>query len=143
MEKKSKEPDVDKHTITSSFDLAKQFVDSFDSRWGKSPEKPFSVYYIPWALEVIREVEGMGDNNGGNIGGIGGNNGAEHERALVQQNNPITFEFPIAHSIEDAPMKNIPHSALPIFRGLTVEDPDMFLFEFDVLCHSYDYQSNS
>jgi hypothetical protein len=36
-------------------------------------------------------------------------------------------------------MKNIPHSALPTFHGLSKEDPDTFLFEFDVLCRSYDY----
>ena len=40
-------------------------------------------------------------------------------------------------------MKNIPHSTLPIFRGSTFEDLDMFLFEFGVLCNSYNYQSDA
>lgn len=38
-------------------------------------------------------------------------------------------------------MKNIPPSALPKFRGVPSEDPDAFLFEFDVLCRRYDYSS--
>jgi hypothetical protein len=41
-----------------------------------------------------------------------------------------------------APMKNIPLSALPNFHGLSSEDPDEFLFEFDILCRSYDYITN-
>eukprot|EP00253_Pinus_taeda_P022572 PITA_22572 len=36
-------------------------------------------------------------------------------------------------------MKNISPSALPHFHGFTTEDPDTFLFEFDVLCRTYDY----
>ena len=39
----------------------------------------------------------------------------------------------------DTPMKNIPPSALPHFHGMTSEDPDFFLFEFDILCRSYNY----
>jgi hypothetical protein len=38
-----------------------------------------------------------------------------------------------------APMKNIPLLALPNFHGLSTEDPDEFLFEFDILCRRYDY----
>jgi hypothetical protein len=40
-------------------------------------------------------------------------------------------------------MKNIPLSALPNFNGLTNEDPYTFLFEFDILCRSYDYTSDA
>ena len=40
-------------------------------------------------------------------------------------------------------MKNIPPSILPNFHGLASEDPDAFLFEFDVLCISYDYYTNA
>jgi len=39
-------------------------------------------------------------------------------------------------------LKNIPHVALPHFHGLSIEDLDTFLFEFDFLCHSYDYSSD-
>jgi hypothetical protein len=38
-----------------------------------------------------------------------------------------------------APMKNMPLSALPNFHGLSTEDPDDFLFEFDILCRIYEY----
>ena len=36
-------------------------------------------------------------------------------------------------------MKNIPPSALPTFYGKPSEDLDVFLFEFDILCRSYNY----
>jgi len=54
-----------------------------------------------------------------------------------------TIEFPIRDIEGEAPMKNIPLSSLPSFQGMTVEDPDTFLFEFDVLCRSYDYISDA
>jgi hypothetical protein len=40
-------------------------------------------------------------------------------------------------------MQNIPPSALPNFHGLENEDPDAFLFEFEVLCRGYDYCTNA
>lgn len=53
-----------------------------------------------------------------------------------------TLEFPIGELPRGAtPMKNIPLSALPNFHGLSSEDPDEFLFEFDILCRSYYYVS--
>jgi len=36
-------------------------------------------------------------------------------------------------------MKNNSPSVLPHFHGLTTEYPDTFLFEFFVLCRTYDY----
>ena len=36
-------------------------------------------------------------------------------------------------------MKNIPPLALPHFHGMSFEDPDSFLFEFDIVCRSYNY----
>ena len=36
-------------------------------------------------------------------------------------------------------MKNMPPLALPHFHGMSSEDPDSFLFEFDILCRSYNY----
>jgi hypothetical protein len=42
-----------------------------------------------------------------------------------------------------SPMKNIPLSTVPNFHGLSSEDPDEFIFEFDILCRSYDYISNA
>lgn len=48
-----------------------------------------------------------------------------------------TFEFPIGDIMGKAQKKNIPLSDLPSFQGMVVEDPDKFLFKFDVLCGNY------
>ena len=39
-------------------------------------------------------------------------------------------------------MKNISPSVLPHFHGKATEDPNEFLFEFDILYRSYDYTSS-
>ena len=60
------------------------------------------------------------------------------------ENSLSTLEFPIGELPRGTtPMKNIPLSALPNFHGLSSEDPDEFLFEFDILCRSYDYKSHN
>ena len=51
----------------------------------------------------------------------------------------IEGTFPIRKINGDMKMKNISPSALPHFHRLTTEDPDTFLFEFVVLCQTYDY----
>ena len=51
----------------------------------------------------------------------------------------VTFGFSILDSTRDIPMKNIPPLALPHIHGMSFEDPDSFLFEFDILCRSYNY----
>ena len=53
-----------------------------------------------------------------------------------------TLQFPIRKPVGPAPMKNISPLVLPRFHGNATEDPDEFLFEFDILCRSYDYTSN-
>ena len=50
-----------------------------------------------------------------------------------------TFGFPILDTLQDVTMKNITHSSLPTFYGKSNEDLDTFLFEFDILCRSYNY----
>ena len=40
-------------------------------------------------------------------------------------------------------MKNIPPSILPNFYGTSNEDPDSFIFEFDVLCRTYGYTNDT
>lgn len=70
----------------------------------------------------------MGDNNDNNA---------------KEDANITTFEFPINNIEGEAPIKNIPLSSLPSFQGMTMEDPDTFLFEFHVLCRSYDYTIDS
>ena len=50
-----------------------------------------------------------------------------------------TFGFPILDTVLDVNLKNIPPSSLPTFYGKSNEDLDTFLFEFDILCRSYNY----
>ena len=69
---------------------------------------------------------------------MGDNNNKNKTDATI-----TTFEFPISDIRGESPMKNIPLSALPSFQGMTIEDPDTFLFEFNVLCRSYDYTSDA
>ena len=54
-----------------------------------------------------------------------------------------TLQFPIQQPEGIAPMKNISPSVLPHFYGKATEDLDEFLFEFDILCRSYDYTTNA
>ena len=65
----------------------------------------------------------------------------EHE-AKSEETVP-TLEFPIKITPRNHPMKNTPLSTLPNFHGLASEDLDEFLFEFDILCRSYDYISDT
>jgi len=64
----------------------------------------------------------------------------------IAQNQPntqtSTLQYPIVDTAANAPMKAIPLQHIPTFHGLTSEDPDAFLFEFDVLCRGYDYTTN-
>ena len=54
-----------------------------------------------------------------------------------------TFGFPILDTAQDVNMKNILSSSLPTFYGKRNEDIDTFLFEFDILCRSYNYLQDS
>lgn len=63
-------------------------------------------------------------------------------------NNPpppldLNFKFPIPAQGTNANLKNIPPTTLPHFYGLITKDLDTFLFEFDVLCRSYDYTTDA
>ncbi len=61
---------------------------------------------------------------------------AENEQEIEQE---PTIGFPILDLVRKLNMKNIPPSALPTFYGKPSEGPDVFLFEFDILCRSYKY----
>ena len=50
-----------------------------------------------------------------------------------------TLQYPIVDTVVNAPMKSIPLQRIPTFHGLTLEDPDAFIFELDLLCWGYDY----
>jgi hypothetical protein len=58
-------------------------------------------------------------------------------------NETDTFGFPILDMAKDIAMNNIPLSSLPHFCSMSTEDPDSFLFEFDILCRSYNYTDNA
>ena len=51
----------------------------------------------------------------------------------------IEGTFPIQESNGDTKMKNIIPSSLLHFHGLCTEDLDTFLFDFVVICRTYDY----
>ena len=54
-----------------------------------------------------------------------------------------TFSFPLPSLVTNANLKNIHVASLPKFYGLATEDPDTFLFEFDILYHSIDYNTDA
>jgi hypothetical protein len=53
------------------------------------------------------------------------------------------FGFPILDISINISMKNILLSSLPTFRGMSTEDPNLFLFKFDILCGSYNYSEDA
>jgi hypothetical protein len=59
-----------------------------------------------------------------------------------EEDQEEVFEFPIWETNGETKMKNINHSTLPHFHGLISEDIDTFLFEFVVVCKTYDYTSD-
>jgi len=66
---------------------------------------------------------------------------AKEEEQIVYegQEDEKTFGFPVSDRAPNISMKNINPSILPTFHGMSIEDPNAFLFEFDILCRSYNY----
>lgn len=58
------------------------------------------------------------------------------------QGETSTLEYPIVDQVANAPMKVIPLQNIQTFHGVITEDPNAFLFDFDVLCRGYDYTTN-
>ena len=54
-----------------------------------------------------------------------------------------TFSFPLLSLITNANFKNIPKNSLQDLYGLVTKDLDTFLFEFEIVCHSFDYNTDS
>lgn len=50
-----------------------------------------------------------------------------------------SINFPIGNIIGDVPLKPIPLTTLHNFHGLSSEDLDTFLLEFDIVCRGCDY----
>lgn len=51
-------------------------------------------------------------------------------------------QYSILDTVANELMRAIPLQNIPTFHGLTLEDPNAFLFEFDVLCQGYDYTTD-
>jgi hypothetical protein len=81
------------------------------------------------------------ENQGDNEEELHCDNPLNNEDQENDENTISTLVFPISYITTRgmAPMKNIPLSDMPNFHGLSTEDPDEFMFEFDILCRSYDY----
>ena len=62
-----------------------------------------------------------------------------NDKGEGENRTETTFGFPILDTTQEVNMNNIPHSSLPTFYGKSNEDPNTFLFEFDILCRSYNY----
>ena len=89
--------------------------------------------------EVVNRLGGgrRGRGRGGrNNGGGRGNNGENRD-------GDNSFGFPIVDEESHTTMKNISPSVLPNLYGLRSEDLETFLFEFEVVCRTYDYMEDS
>lgn len=92
-----------------------------------------------------------GDNSSGVVQSVGSKREtmADHENHVegTSENQVCreqsTFVFPIVDPDTVAQLKNILISTLPHFHSKFHEDPDSFLFEFDILCRSYDYSTDA
>ena len=73
-------------------------------------------------------------------GGWGGGKGGGRGRGRGDRNS---IGFPIVNEDTNFTMKIISPSVLLNFHGLWTEYPETFLFEFEVLCRSYDYLQDS
>jgi len=120
-------------------------VESPEEEEGGIPP-PSPLIEEPKEFEVSREtimteegVKGFGRGRGGG----GGNNGEARGNLGGNMGGDNSFGFPIVDEDSRATMKNISPSVLPNFHGLRNEDPETFLFEFEVVCRTYDYLEDS
>ena len=113
-----------------------QIDEPSESDWDTTPKASTIKFFRGMADEEWRrrglfrddEPKGGGENND-NV-----NDNVEQE---------VTFKFPIFDSTIDVTMKKLPPSNLPHFHGMSTENPDSFLFEFDILCRSYNYVNDA
>ena len=55
----------------------------------------------------------------------------------------VTFGFSILDEMKNVVIKNTFPSILSHFHGMSTEDPYSFLFEFDILCISFNYVNDA
>jgi hypothetical protein len=97
-------------------------------------KEEWDTFCIDWI-----ERERM-ENQGDNEEEFHRDNPTNNEYQVNDGNTICTLVFPITNIPTGiVHMKNIPLSTLPNFHGLSTEDPNEFLFEFDILCRSYEY----
>ena len=66
------------------------------------------------------------------------------ENLMGDEEQTIVYDFTIrVFKQNEARMKNISLASLPNFHGMAYEDPDTFLFDFEVVSNTYDYAINS
>ena len=70
------------------------------------------------------------------------NDEVRNDEGEGENSTETTFGFPILDTTQDINMKNIPPSS-PNFYEKNNEDPDTFLFKFDILYRSYNYLQDS
>ena len=104
-----------------------QFHQKFFDQWQNEEEKTKEDMSNRHESE---EEEAMGENH-------------HDEGNSLPEGTMATLQFPIQQLEGIAPMKNISSLVLPRFYGKSTEHPDEFLFEFDILCRSYDYTTNA
>jgi hypothetical protein len=102
-------------------------------------KEEWDAFHIEW-----RERAHM-ENQGDNEEEFHQENPQNNEDRVNNENTISTLVFVISNVPTRGmdPMKNIPLSALPNFHVLSTEDPNEFLFEFDILCRSYDYTTTA
>ena len=61
------------------------------------------------------------------------------EEEEVENWTEVAFGFPILDTAQDVNMKKIPPSSLPTFYGKNNEDPDTYLFDFEIICRRNNY----
>jgi hypothetical protein len=127
----------DQSSIASNRENLKEVVYHINSRIVTKEE--WDVVHIEW-----NQREHM-ENQGDNEEDLYQENPQNNEDQVNNENIISTLVFPISDvpTRGMAPMKNIPLSALPNFHGLSIKDPNEFLFEFDILCRSYDYTTTA
>lgn len=77
----------------------------------------------------IEEHQEEGEGPRWNVNLLGENHEEEEEE--------VTFGFPILDVTRNINMKKILMASLPLFYSKLSKDPNAFLFGFDILCHSY------
>jgi hypothetical protein len=78
--------------------------------------------------------------NQDNMGDQEDHNNVRHgEEEETRNQTETTFGIQILDTTPNVNMKNIHVLALPTFYGKNSEYTDTFLFEFDILCRSYNY----